>query len=148
MRRLSLVPRCTILPMVRASNVAEHSFHVAWIHVRLCQQMGVPITVEALVDTLEHDAEEAVTGDIPATIKDWVDPEVECPHYYIRKMADIMEFLLMCTEEKWMGNLRLNEAYAHAISRLRRVEKAYNRQFECEMNIVVLFYELVEGVGR
>lgn len=148
MRRLSLVPRCSILPTVRTSNVAEHTFHVTWIHIRLCQQMGISITVGALVDTLEHDAEEAVTGDLPATTKDWVDPEVDCPHYYIRKMADIMEFLLTCTEEKWVGNLRLNEAYAHAISRLSRVEKTYNQRFGCKYDIMQLFYDLVEGVGR
>ena len=138
--------------MIRQSNVAEHSFHVTWIHVWLVEKLGpwrVPITARDILDTLEHDAEETVTGDIPATSKaQWIDPEVECPHYYIRKMADIMEFLLTCTEEKWVGNLRLNDAYAHAMSRLFQVEQAYNQRFEIKRDIVALFYDLVEGVGR
>ena len=135
--------------MVRASNVAEHSFHVTWIHIWLSRRMGVPISIGVLVDTLEHDAEEAVTGDIPATSKaQWVDPEVECPHYYIRKMADIMEFMITCTEEKWMGNKRLTPAYNHALMRMMKVGEAYNTRFNAECDPWTLLNSLLTEMGR
>ena len=106
------------------------------------------MTVEALIDTLEHDAEEAVTGDIPAAVKNWVDPEVDCPHYYIRKMADIMEFMIVCTEEKWMGNIRLNEAYNHALMRMTKVGAVYNTRFNAECDPWNLLNNLLAEIGR
>lgn len=69
--RLSYVPRWVIVPMDRPQTVSDHSFRVALISAALVEgknwstgQIGT-LMYEALL----HDADEILTGDVPATAK-------------------------------------------------------------------------------
>jgi hypothetical protein len=70
--RLAFVPRWSIVPMLRPQSVAEHSFNVAVIGADLAQAWAPDrplMTNYVMVMGLLHDAEEAVTGDIPGNFK-------------------------------------------------------------------------------
>ena len=64
---LSYVPRWGIVAMDRPQSVAEHSYRVAMIALRIASEADVAID---LAEILAHDLEEAHTGDTPATEKD------------------------------------------------------------------------------
>ena len=118
LRRLSHVPRCTILRTIRDTNVAEHTFHVMWIYVWLCARCSYPVSTTEFISVLNHDENEAFTGDIPASQKSWREPESTFDA--ILQVADKMEFILYCDEERQMGNTTLREARAHSWNKAHR----------------------------
>ena len=64
---LSYVPRWGIVAMDRDQSVAEHSYRVAMIALRLGSETDRAID---LAEVLAHDLEESHTGDTPYTEKD------------------------------------------------------------------------------
>lgn len=146
-RRLSIVPRWSIIPTIRQQNVAEHSFQVAVLTKYLLKfhedATDNHFTREALSYALEHDEEEAVKGDMPGgpVIKrDFKALTSERGQVWaVVKMADMLEAMIFLEEEVALGNEqvmpiidgyekdveRLNEYIAWDIpaSRMRRVLK-------------------------
>lgn len=68
---LAYVHRWTIVPTARPQSVAEHSFAVAALVARLGQALHLRTQAIATLVYLAllHDAEEAITGDIPGNLK-------------------------------------------------------------------------------
>lgn len=108
LRRLRFVPRWVIVPTITQQNVAEHSFHVAWIMVWLCDRIGYPLNVAMLKEALVHDHDEAYTGDIPSTAKKISIGPVGSDKCVL-KIADCLEAALFIQEEINMGNKSLND---------------------------------------
>lgn len=123
LRRLSVVPRWAVIPTVCNQNVAEHSFHVCslvlWLADRSAAVARGSVTREQLMyAALFHDESEALTGDIAAPAKRWMDKsqfddlserlgilEFEDDNIKsIIKVADLMEALVFLHEEKAQGN--------------------------------------------
>lgn len=70
--RLAEIKRWHIVHLNQKQSVAEHSFFVALLAMRLASAIGAPVgrTVQY---ALLHDAEEAWTGDIPSPVKQYVE---------------------------------------------------------------------------
>ena len=107
-RRLHFVPRWTIVPTLRRQNVAEHTFGVArivlWL-LKLHESGHEPeFRLSALEHALEHDDEEAITGDRPSSSKTRKTVSGEDQIEVIVKVADCLEALVFLHEEKAMGN--------------------------------------------
>lgn len=128
-RRLSYVQRWGIVPKLRPQSVAEHSYYVALYTMKICDILGLDHAVRfaALQYALTHDMAEAFTGDIPTPlkkrisnftqaevdIKEWMKVEVTNSNDHIIKpivkIADILDAVVWLTEEKSMGNIRLDK---------------------------------------
>jgi 5'-deoxynucleotidase len=72
--RLRLIQRWVLMRSAIPESVGEHSFQVALLTQALCavasQVFGKQVDVgQAVILALFHDAEEVVTGDIPAPVK-------------------------------------------------------------------------------
>ena len=72
--RLRLIQRWVLMRSAIPESVGEHSFQVALLTQALCtvasQVFGKQVDVgNAVILALFHDAEEVVTGDIPAPVK-------------------------------------------------------------------------------
>jgi 5'-deoxynucleotidase len=72
--RLRFIQRWVLMRSAIPESVGEHSFQVALLSHALCtiarEVYGKPVDPgEAVVHALFHDAEEVVTGDIPAPVK-------------------------------------------------------------------------------
>lgn len=66
LRGVNNVVRWNFHPTIRKENVAEHSFWVAlFVSIIACQRDRNELVLAAIM----HDAEEAVTGDLPALVK-------------------------------------------------------------------------------
>ena len=124
LRGASCVVRWNFHPHIRNETVAEHSFYAAVIALLLAERCSLGVGKHAVLATaLLHDAEEAVTGDLPALAKrgtpGWKDTEragetelfdgvVDLlpfrSHLPIVKLADRMASLLYATDEVEMGN--------------------------------------------
>lgn len=126
LRRLSIVPRWTVVPTIQNQNVAEHTFHVAWLALWLTElhnrhaseaQLVSPATV--MLQALVHDEAEALSGDIAAPYKKGDIGEAIKEYERARnlgfasnglaarlivKIADLFEALLFCDEEQDLGN--------------------------------------------
>ena len=114
LRRLSTVPRWTVIPTIQNQNVAEHSFHVAWISRWLTELLGLHLRSDAflvIATALLHDHDEAVTGDIPSTGKE--DNNTGSLEDSIVKVADALEAALFLREELQMGNSRVGAVVWH-----------------------------------
>lgn len=111
MRRLNWVPRWVIFPTHRNQSVAEHSYGVAtiamWLMDNFHQNGSMSqFRLSVLTRALEHDADEAITGDSPSPTKH------KDKEYYMSlsqedvvvKMADCLEAWLFLSEELRMGN--------------------------------------------
>ena len=143
LRRLSTVPRWTTVPMTRRQNVAEHSFHVAWIVLEIANysdavKNGDLELSDLLTLALIHDESEAVSGDLATPFKrHWVadavndmekaydmgrhfkslDPQA----YAIIKMADLIEAIIWLNEESTLGNKLIKSIQKQIIESLQKV---------------------------
>lgn len=121
LRRLEHVPRWTIVPTIKRQSVAGHSFQVAAITVWLSDALAVPLTLPMLLAALQHDAEEAVTGDIPTpnkTLRGINPPKAKrTAEELIVKLADSLEALMFVTEEAALGNSTLTAIQNDIIDR-------------------------------
>lgn len=69
---LSYVPRWAVVRTLRQQTVADHSFRVAIIAMELVQQFHIDWRPDIVIwHALTHDADESVTGDIPAVAKNY-----------------------------------------------------------------------------
>jgi 5'-deoxynucleotidase YfbR-like HD superfamily hydrolase len=129
-RRLSVVPRWVIVPTIQRQNVAEHSYHVAqtarWLmqfhaskeHEGAWQSLKAQVIELAL----DHDLDEAATGDRPTPSKQGKVYHAGMPQSaIILKVADILEALAFLHEEKQMGNTRLAALFEERKQALREV---------------------------
>jgi 5'-deoxynucleotidase len=73
--RLGTTHRWQVVHTSRLQTVAEHSYHVTVLALRIAQVIGM--TTEEQLDVMRyaliHDAEEAWTGDVPSPVKRWLD---------------------------------------------------------------------------
>lgn len=135
LRRLSMVPRWAVIPTIRSQSVAEHSYYVAVIALRLrhfhaAADRGGIDAAELMHAALCHDELEAFTGDIASPAKRWMDSnevahqeyETGCyvPGYdavgSILKLADLIEAYVFLMEEWDLGNKSVGEV-AEDVSR-------------------------------
>lgn len=131
MGRLSTVKRWAIVPTLRQQSVAEHSYNVC-ILVSYIMSTLAPVHHRSMIGralelALEHDADEAITGDVPATAKfigytnanalsdsllsigiDLISSKKTNPNeWFYVKLADILEALWFINTEIAMGNTTL-----------------------------------------
>lgn len=122
-RRLRFVPRWGVMPVIKPQNVAEHSYHVTMLARWLVQYHerhdDKSFLADVLVHALEHDIEEAVTGDIPAPYKerqmDMMDlmdeDDTTSEAESVVKLADVMEALVYLQEEMALGSSLLGSVF-------------------------------------
>lgn len=142
LRKLSIVPRWTIVPTINQQNTAEHSFHVAWIALWLGmfnkRRDTENFERDILLYSILHDSSESVSGDVPATFKhalkshydfkaldDGFLPDVPELVKQTVKMADYIEALLFLTEEHNTGNLRVHGIYHDVLKNAENVWKEF-----------------------
>lgn len=114
-RRLSIVPRWSIIPTIRQQNVAEHSFQVAVLTRYLvsfhAESSSRVFFSECLIEALGHDMEEAVEGDMPGGPVKKKDFEALTKEkgqvWAVVKMADMLEAYLFLEEERALGNAQV-----------------------------------------
>lgn len=120
--RAARVRRYHTVPQVGEQTVADHSWGVAMILLRLMPAPGP--TVGLLRAALQHDLTEAVTGDVPATAK-WAYPQLKLELDTIEadqevrlgivsylsgeerdwlKAADLLELCFWCQYQYRLGN--------------------------------------------
>lgn len=129
-RRGGSVRRFHTVPTLHENSVAEHSFGVAWLLYLLT---GGSPSAELLLAGLSHDLAEQVTGDIPGPAKRlfglrgtfsdieknildgqdlWTNAAgLSEADSRILKMADCMDGMLYCWEERRYGNKNVDEAF-------------------------------------
>ena len=76
-RNLNHITRCPRFPLIRATTVAEHSFHTAVMALFLGEELKATtypsLRMEKLLRrALLHDAEEALISDIPHDVKKYI----------------------------------------------------------------------------
>lgn len=106
-RRLSFVPRWVVMPTIRKQSVAEHSYHVAQTVRWLMQFAPVPLQThekEFVLAALDHDTDEAVSGDTPSPNKAQASPEMAPMSKVFVKVADLLEAVAFVHEEMLLGN--------------------------------------------
>lgn len=132
-RRLSVVPRWCVVPTIQSQTVDQHVFHVTrtamWLtqyHIEATEAVSHEsysrFKLDVLEHALEHDDEEAATGDRPT-------PSKNVKHHYgmmpqqavVVKVADILEALAFLQEEKDMGNSRVGVVFTERVQALREV---------------------------
>jgi len=166
LRRLSNVPRWTVVPTIRSQNVAEHSFHVCtlalWLADRSAAVSDGRITREQLVyAALYHDEFESITGDIAAPAKKWIDnaqfdkmkTTLNIKEYEneeiksIIKVADLMEAYLFLQEELAMGNSSLRSIMEDVVNNLYAAWLKFEYNESPKPEIVDVVTELLTCVG-
>lgn len=108
LRRLSVVPRWSVMPTIRKQNVAEHSFHVAslsmWLVGLHARGYNGKFELEVLRYALTHDVKEAIDGDMPSPSKKTEPVDASDQVKVVVKTADVLEAMLFMYEEQLMGN--------------------------------------------
>lgn len=106
LRRLSVVPRWSVVPTLRQQNVATHSYYVTCIALMLLHyhKMGSnkDFCLSVLKLSLTHDILEAAEGDSPSPSKKASMTRDQV--YVVMKVADILEAYMFVQEEIGMGN--------------------------------------------
>ena len=123
-RRLSVVPRWVIVPTIQKENVAMHCYQAAqtarWLlnfHSDADQ-----IRLQVIEYALDHDEEEAATGDKPSTSKPgkhWNSGVSQ--HVIVVKIADILDMIGFLHTERLMGNAMLDDVLNERKQALREV---------------------------
>ena len=139
------MPRWTIVPLLRAQSVAEHSWAVAILAMELAKRCGVtPDDVARMA--VEHDQSEVVTGDIPTPLKKAIvaagaghvvhhspidnDNMIET----IVKLADTMEALIYV--QKWGHTKQTAQIAEEMYNRLEDETAKYDSVYKHVMDIL------------
>lgn len=101
---LARVTRWNTLWTIRPQSVAEHTFGVLWIYVFICHRLQLEPRADVMLKILEHDIEEAFTGDIPAPAMPEPNPEMLGTDDLMVLLADKLEAWLFLRTEARMGN--------------------------------------------
>lgn len=149
-RRLSVVPRWVIVPTIQRQNVAEHSYHVAQTARWLMQfhasegDEKLHLTMAVVDRALDHDVEEAATGDRPTPSKQGKVYHAGMPQSaIIVKIADVLEALAFLHEEKLMGNTRVADLFDERKQALREIWGFFQARPTAEMNTMDLLNRYV-----
>lgn len=145
-RMLQHIKRWGICPLIKEQSVAEHSYYVTMYALQITKilfpnedERKMRIVEKALV----HDISEIWTGDIPTPLganfevkkaKKAKAYELYSKHSYapyanddidtlIIKIADYMEALHKCVEEKRLGNTYMERAYNDIDKRMHKTFK-------------------------
>lgn len=106
LRRLSVVPRWSVVPTLRKQNVATHSYYVTCIALMLLGHHNKGEDKEFCLSVLKlaltHDINEAAEGDAPSPSKKATMTRDQV--YVVMKVADILEAYMFVQEEMGMGN--------------------------------------------
>lgn len=129
-RRAGRVNRYHGQYLSRPENVAEHTFGVLSI---LAIMTNGQIGHDLMLNALFHDGGEYISGDIPSPVKGAIPglraaanamekvgtdatigqlPELTEWEYKLLKVADNLDGLMKCTEERDLGNYTISEPYA------------------------------------
>ncbi len=116
-RRLSMIPRWSVLPVLKKQTVADHTYQVCQISRLLMtyhvERDNPEFWANTLVQALDHDLEEAAIGDAPSSAKKPKNykelARTKGQTYLIVKLADIIEALCFLQEEALLGNYWTNE---------------------------------------
>lgn len=108
-RRLSVVPRWSVIPMLRQQSVADHSFQVAslclWLMESHKNGRDPEFRLRVLTHAIQHDQDEGITGDHPSMSKGNGHPPTEVDQVKVLvKCADLLEALIWAKEEMRLGN--------------------------------------------
>lgn len=138
-RRLGIVPRWVVVPTIQSQTVAAHVFNVTrtalWL-VRTLPHVGGKgmsreyVEHQVLIMALEHDDDEAVTGDSPSPTKAPKDFSAYSTTKLIVKVADMLESLAFLHEEEMMGNRRIREVKDDAYSIYIRAWAVLRAQYD------------------
>ncbi len=144
LREAAMTIRCHTQRTIKPQTVAEHSYHVAMLVWKLCDREP---SAELIKAALFHDLAEAVTGDIPATLK-WKSPTIKAElqrfeelfdaenHLYVSltpkeeailKWADGLELMWHCIDEINMGNRFVLEMYNQISEHLKAALSCENQ---------------------
>ena len=119
-RRLRFVPRWAVMPTITKQNVAEHSYHVAqtcrWLIPRHENFRSHTFALEVIELALDHDLDEALSGDIPAPYKKTKEWDSASEAVKLVGLADVMEAMAFLNEERYMGN-KTTEPVLHDLAR-------------------------------
>jgi 5'-deoxynucleotidase YfbR-like HD superfamily hydrolase len=140
--RLSIVKRWVLIRTNRSQSVAEHCFNVQRICMRISPWFSIYNSLELFrlsQAALHHDDNEALTGDIPWTARDYVKKDENridtgAATWYnsagdrikaIVKLADLLEAYHFLTMEMQTGNWYLVE---HKVSMRNRIMEFISEQ--------------------
>lgn len=157
-RRSGQVHRYHSEVVIKAQNVGEHSYGVAWICYMLTNQRPMSAL---LIHALAHDAAEHITGDIPSPTKRSLgirtqvaafesaimkDVGLELPplddhNQHILDLADGLEGVLYCKRELDLGNSLILPVYHNFVSYVREELKSYRDKYGEAYGVGALFAE-------
>ena len=136
-QRLSAVPRWVILRTIQRQNVATHCFNVERIARRIAiEWINEDVNCDAVSQyALHHDDDEALTGDIPSTAKDYIQVSmVDNYHQWtngneevkrIVKLADLLEAVWFLLMEEKMGNSYITKHTAACRNKVMNYAEKY-----------------------
>jgi hypothetical protein len=138
MRSAARVARFHTTPTIRGQSVGEHTFGLIAI-LREIADDEHPLSVSLLVRALEHDAPEAITGDVPSPVK-WRFSGLEAQLRTVEdrlgvdfdiggslipyertmlKFADLLELSIYSIEEVDMGNRHMAVMAFNALNAIK-----------------------------
>lgn len=144
-RRLSVVPRWVIVPTIQKENVAMHCYQAVqtarWLlgfhadvynggdEARLLQ-------IQVMEYALDHDEDEAATGDKPSSSKSGKTYHAGMPQFAIVvKVADILDMLAFLHQERMMGNTLLGDIFQERKQALREVWGFFRTRPDCAWDV-------------
>lgn len=146
------VMRFHACPRMSKQLISSHQWGVAV----LCRYFKPDITADELMTALTHDANELVTGDIPATFK-WSYPEVKriiddvekkisfvpdflCNENFrtILKISDFMEGIIFCHNSYMSGNLEAQVIYDRWRQALENFMQLHNIPEDITIKVIAL----------
>ena len=124
-RYVAMIPRWSVVPVVRRQTNGEHIFLVARYAGQIAKDLGYDhLLTEVYEYALSHDDAEASTGDLPsgsplAVHKDRSDEKQYHPSVVnIVRMADRLEAYLYMCEERKLGNTYMDLVAKDLVNKL------------------------------
>lgn len=136
--RLQSVKRWHIVPTVKEQTVADHVYGVMQLGCWMARELGLDVLDQFFVELLDHDIEEVITGDVPAS-------SPNCQKSKFMDFIDVLESALWLRKFALPNDRQAQEVCSVLENKAKRAAAGVDAEYQLNRKAVDTCQQLILG---